>query len=592
MKPELLEKLKDRFDAHTYAVLRDDCDSIKSRESKKTNAQRLFAQAAECKNHKLKMYEAIMRAETAPTKKNLIAAAKSSARLDDFITALYWHTQVKLDAIDIDEKFYRLKLSFLASAQKKLDPAARPITSAGQMLQDTDLAEKLEDKTYLDLEIECKVLENEHYHREFDKIADSTLASQQESYAKAENAGTLRLALVWLAGIVWLIWSTPKVWVWADHFFDRHLGLLFLVFWVVPIAYVIAVLIGIFMLGEAAAGKKSDNLSVSIDRVIKSKVEMIDRELSSMAPFRRRQEMDRGIPENLCNYDSRLLLALLSRLYGEESLEKVLKLPKKTLHATWIDRAAGNKQPGDHPYQELIFSLLSRENDLESAFLAIEIAKREKHQVSARSQNSEIENVYYSPYFQRLKLVHSLCFVFLCEELKKGEETSCSDQIGEACYFIYQLSGQEEKSAGRRAIDCKNRKMMFAVMEAAIMHWHRHSFGYTRYDAETYIKELEKAGDPDGGKLRKILNEQLAYEERQRIQDSIVEAKEREKAESAAYAIRREKERNADAAERDINFFLHGDYSTEFERMVGGKISFTDYTYSEELRKKLFETQG
>ena len=587
MKPELLEKLKDRFDAHTYSVLCDDCDSIKSRERKKTNAQRIYEQTAGCKNPKLKMYDAIVQAEISKTKKNLIVAAKSAAQLDDFITALYWHTQIKLDPIDIDEKFYRLKLSFLASAQKKHNPTAQPITSAKQMLQDTNLAKKLEDKTYLDLEIECKVLENEYYHKEFDEIADSALASQQENFAKAQNAGFLRLALVWIAGIAWLIWSTPKVWVWADNFFDQHLGLLFLVFWVVPIAYVIALLIGIFMLGEAIAGKKSDKLSESIDRIIKSKIEYIDRELTSTTPYQKRQEMDRDIPVELCNYDSRLLLALLSRLYGEESIGRVLKLPQKTLHSTWIERFAGNKESGDYPYKNKILELLSNEYDFESAFLALELAKREKHNVTARE--SEIERAFFSPYYKNIKLVHSLCFAFLCEEIKKGEENSCTDQIGEACYFIYQLS--KEKAIGQRAIDCKNRKMMFIVMEAAIMHWDNYRFGYTRYDAEKYIKVLEEEGDPDGARLRKILNEQIAYEERQRIQDSTIEAREREKAEREAYAIRREKERRADSVERDINFYLYGDYSTEFERMVGGKISFTDYTYSDEIRNKILETR-
>lgn len=589
MKPELLEKLKDRFDTHTYSVLCDDCDSIKSRESEKTDAQRLYNKVLECNNPKLKMYDTIVHAETSPTKKNLLAAAKASAGLDDYITALYWHTQIKLDPIDIDEKFYRLKLSFLAAAQKKHNPTARPITSAKQMLRDTELAIKLEDKTYLDLEIECKVLENEYYHKEFEKIADSTLSSQHENFAKAQNAGFLRLALVWIAGIAWLIWSTPKVWVWADNFFDQHLGLLFLVFWVVPIAYVIALLIGIFMLGEAVAGKKSDKLSESLDRIIKSNIDFINRELSSTIPYQKRQEMDRDIPAELCNYDSRLLLALLSRLYGEESIGKVLKLPQKTLHSTWIERFAGNKQAGEHPYKQIILELLSREDDFESAFLALELAKREKHNVTARE--SEIERAFFSPYYKNIELVHSLCFAFLGEEIKRGEEASCRDQIGEACYFIYQLSFQKEKAVGQRAIDCKNRKMMFVVMDAAIKRWDEYSFGYTRYDAEKYIKTLEEAGDPDGARLRKILNEQLAYEERQRIQDSIIEAREREKAEREAYAIRREKERKADSAERDINFYLYGDYSTEFERMVGGKISFTDYTYSEEIRNKILETQ-
>ena len=588
MKPELLEKLKDRFDTHTYSVLCDDCDSIKSRESKKTDAQRLYDKVLECKNPKLKMYDAIVHAETSPTKKNLISAAKAAAQLDDFITALYWHKKANLEPIDVDERFYRLKLSFLASAQKKHDPAVQPITSYKQMLHDTELAKKLEDKAYLELETECKVLENEHYHKEFDELAESTLAPRHEKFAKAQNAGFLRLALVWIAGIVWLVWSTPKVWVWADNFFDRHLGLLFLVFWVVPIVYVVALLVGIFMLGEAVAGKKSDKLSESLDRLIDVQINKIKKDLSATTSYQKRKEMDSGISAEYCNYDSRLLLALLSRIYGEENLEKVLKLPEKTIHASWIDKFAGNKQAGDHPYKDLILDLLSKETDVESALLALELAKREKHDID--THQSEIEKTYKAPYFRNAKATHAFTYIFLCEEVKNGEKNDCEEQIGEACYFLYTLN-QKDKAAGQRAIDCKNRKMMFNVMYAAIHDWDNLSFGYTRYDAERYIKKLEEAGDPDGAKLRKILNEHLKWlEDKERI-DRIVEDQEREKAERDAYFKRQRSEAKADAVERDMNFWLHGDYSTEFERMAAGKMSYTDYTYSEEIRKKFLENQ-
>lgn len=588
MKPELLEKLKERFDTYTYSVLCDDCDSIKRREGEKTDAQRLYNKVLECKNPKLKMYDAFVQAETSPTKKNLISAAKAAAQLDDFITALYWHKKANLDPIDVDERFYRLKLSFLASAQKKHNPAVQPITSYRQMLHDTELAKKLEDKAYLDLEIECKVLENEYYHKNFDEISESILAPRHEKFAKAQNAGFLRLALVWIAGIVWLVWSTPKVWVWADNFFDQHLGLLFLVFWVVPIAYVIALLVGIFMLGEAVAGKKSDKLSESLNRLITVQTDKIKKDLSATTPYQKRKEMDGGIPAEYCNYDSRLLLALLSRIYGEENPEKVLKLPKKTIHSSWIDKFAGNKQAGDHPYKNIILDLLSKESDFESAFLALEITKREKHDIYDRE--SEIEKTYFAPYFQNAKATHAFTYIFLCEEVKNGEKTDCEEQIGEACYFLYALN-QKDKAAGQRAIDCKNRKMMFVVMDAAIHNWDNLSFGYTRYDAKKYIDALEKAGDSDGAKLRNILNKQLEKEREDQRIDDYIEAKEREKAETEAFLKRQQTEAKADAIERDINFWLHGDYSTEFERMAAGKTSYTDYTYSEEIRKKILENQ-
>lgn len=588
MKPDLLEKLKDHFDEYTYSVLCDDRSSIRKRESKKTNALRLHDKISECENPKLKMYDAIAEAEASQTKNNLITAAKAAAQLDDFVTALYWHNKADLAPIDVDERFYRLKLYFLASAQKKQDPAAQPITSAKQMLHDTALAKKLEDKAYLDLETECKLLENEYYHKAFDAIAESVLAPRQEEFEKKEKSAVGRTGFVWIASIIWLIWSTPKVWVWAHDCFDRLHPLLLAVFWLVPIAYVIVSLVIVFILGEAAAGTKSDKLSASLTETIADQTRKIKKELSGTAPYQKREEMDSGIAAEYCNYDSRLLLALASRIYEEESLERVMKLPQKTLHSSWVDKAAGNKQKGDQPYKPVVLDLLSREEDVESAFLALEIAKREKH--SGFPGESEISKTYYAhtPYFEHAKAARAFIYAFLHEEVKAGEKAGHEDQIGEACYFLYDLNHNNEE-AGQRALDCKNRKMLFTVMKAAIHHQDAFSFGYKRWDAESYIEKLEKAGDPDGAKLRSILNEQLRVEEENRYYEAKEREEERKREEMKAYLRRQKLEEQADEVERDLNFWLHGEYSTELERALEGKMSYTDYAYSEAIRNKILD---
>lgn len=595
MNAETLQALKDRLDAETYAILCDDADSIRARAAKKTRADRIAAQARSCENAKMKLYDAISSAETHPTKERLIHAAKVAAALDDFVTALYWHKKAKLAPIDADERFYRLKLSVLAAAQSKQAPAAQPILSSAAMLQDTELAKKLEDEAYLALETECKVLENEYYKKELGTVAETVLAPRQAKFKKEENAGCMRTGITWLLGIIWLIYSTPKVWTWADNFFSNHLGLLFLFFWVVPVAYVIAVLFGIFMLGESAWGSKSDKMSKDLDTSVGYYVDAVKQKLSQTEQYAKRREMDAGIPEAFCNYDSRLFLAFLSRIYGEERLEKVVKLPEKKLHSSWLTAFAGEKQAGEHPYEKVIFALLDKSEDLESIFLANELAKKEraaKDNVTLNRYDAEITDFHlYAPYYEKGESFTALRYAFLAEELRVGEEANDAERLGAAYYLLYILSGGKDYAAGEKAIEYKNPRMIRSAMEAAIRGWTRSSFGYSRYQAQKYIESLEKAGDPEGAKLRELLKEQLESEERQRVQDATIERKEREQAEREAIYKRWQAESKADAVEREVNMYLHGDYSTEFERMASGKMSYTDYSYSEEWRKKFMEHQ-
>lgn len=592
MKAETLQAIKGRLDARTYSILCDDCDSIEAREKKRTANERLRDEILKCENPKLKMYAAILHAETSATKESLIKAAKAAAAMDDYITALYWHQKANLAPIDVDERFYRLKLNALASAQHKHNLEAKPITSHREMLAETELAKKLEDEEYLKLETECKVLENEYYKKDFDEIAETVILPREQKFQKAENAGFARLAIVWLAGIAWLIFSFPKVWVWANHFVSKFLPLLFILFWVIPIVYGIAVLIGIFMLGEAVAGKKSDNMSADIDKTIEYYITKIKQKLSETAQYEKLREMNAGLPEEFCNYDSRLILALLSRIYGEEDIKKVVKLYGKTVHQSWIERYAGEKQAGKHPYENVINGLLDNTYDIESIFLAIELA--EKEEARAFRFDTEIEKAYHgiiTPYHKKRQGVTALCYAFLHSEMESGENSGSDNQIGEVSYFLYVLSGRKDKKAGQTAVNCKNKKMLFSAMEAAIRNWSNSNFGFSRTDARKYIEELTIAGDPDGAKLRAILKDQLESEERDRIQDATIAAKEKERAEREEIARRWKAEEKADSFERDVNMFLHGDYSTEFERMVSGKMSYTDYTYSEEIRKKFTENE-
>jgi len=619
---KMLEFVKKHVYSDVEAILSDDGSEDRAGLNTKSDAAYFEEAAAKCKNPDMILFLALRKVEQTRSEENIRAVVCAAKEVDDFVTALYWHQKLNLGRTDIDGRFERMGCESMAKVQRREDPSARPITASEQMIvHRTKTAHELGSRDYLETEVRVKELQHKIYMEEIEAIEKSVLQPAQKKVAKESDANVW-LGLVELGvALAWLIYSTPKVWAWCEDFFFRKLSLLAGFFWLVPIAYVIfVVILALVILTNTGKEKESKKVKAALGEQARKARMRVEK----TAEWEQLQQMKKGIGGECKSYGERLVYAVLSAMYGKEDVSRSRwDSPAEATwgydglwakKVTWLTRDAAVSHTDGTYYRDKILSLMDEGNSDGELFLAVELFRKETAQPeyvkklgTLRRFAGDVAGMNQSakPYKKQAHVLFDMIYGFLQAEYRAAKLSRDDAYLGEACFQLYDVigcsgsflnnSGQLIWDYGREGLG-KSDKLMWKVMHNAIYkvyHGSPYTLGYTRAGVTEYINDLKRKGDARWQEMKRDLDAAVNAEIREaadaREAREITQKQEQWMKERMEAKRRAELEDEYDAAERDANMWRSGDYSTDEERMVAGKISYQDYADSEERRQKAIQ---
>jgi len=615
MQKGTLHFLKEFISEEQQELLGTNPDQIRSSMSKQTDEQRFEETMAQYKNPRLSLLLAVHKAETLSSRESMLDVIRCAVNQQDFVTARYWHQEkLKKFTATMSDKFELYYYTIMADQQKRHQPDAEPCISAGQMCKNaSDTSHALADQQCLEHSINHRTQLVKAYQDKFDGIEESVILPAK---SKDENASLIQvlIGLAFLIGGGVFLWKTYGAVATAIKNFFGH-GILSLITWVIPIIYAILVIVIVCVLIYLF----TKNIGAGNKKKLKSKLAEVQQEIETQMEdtddYRALQELNKDLPPSFHTYDSRLVLAALSAMTGEQDLKKLCKMVND--NSNWLSQQVPSKPRGNNPYRHIddLFKDGASDTDL---FLGYTLNMRLYAQEGlswnyytgvthghatltpedfVKSQTSTawsfLERFVRTPFGgenrrRNLLFLFNMAERFLLEEALRAE--SCSDfrQMGKAYFELYRMcihgkidrlisnANQKIYTYGLAGVEhCDEFKYYVMYNKACYDEDHEYydpyeSLGFTRADAVKYA-----SSHPRGADLRERFKEvdrhtaQRAAEARAAEVRAYWEEKGRlmREAEQAREKARAEMNARMDSIERDANLLLNGDFSTVEERI-------------------------
>jgi len=625
-------------------ILREDADKIPAQMRQEGEVQLFEHTAASLKNQRPALLAAVRKAETEPSHENIRRVIRCAVRQDDFLTALHWHQlQTKAGSMKPEDKFERYYYTLMADLQKRCQPGAQPSTGIKQMCShSTDTARVLGDRQYLEHCVHFRVQQVRAFQDKFDAIEKTVLLPAKAKDDNASMFGALLSLAILVAGAVFLWKSYGVVAEAVDHYFIG--SILFLISWLIPIFYAVAVVAADFALIWAAMVLPG----LRNKKKTKQKIAQIQSQttaaLENSESYRAIRAMDKDLPlksifdsrtkylSRFHSYGDRMILSALSAMTGECDLKKLRAIAEDG--STWLTRFKPIIKPKkieDNPYHS-IDELFRKDASDTELFIGFTLNRRlwaEKglkyynslandHMVYSPEAFEKLEADYDSDFIEKVlrtpfggkhrgrneEMILNLTERFLRDEALLAEKRSDLNQMGSTYFRLYRIFAVRNKEKayqyGLAGVDyCEELK--FDVMSHACYEENHEdynpylSLGYSRRDAKAYANSLSSRGDPRGKQLheqfRKI-DQMTAYRaaEARSAQARAYweeQSRLRQEAEAAREKARAELNTRLDSIERNANLLFNGAYATQAEQIAGSSRSDTDKTL-DQLRHDAF----
>ena len=621
-------KFLDEFLTEEQAnLLKEDIDKIHGNLSSVSDEERFKKALNRYSTPILELFQAIRELEAHPNDENIRNVIHCAVNQHDFVTALYWHKKLCKGFSKITDKFERYYYSLMAELQKKHQPDAVPYTSAGEMIKNaSDMSKKLRDPKYLEHTINYRTKLAKAYQEKFDSMENSVIIPAKKKEDKATAFQFLIGFIILIAGGIFLFKSYGVVARAVKNALNHTI--LFLISWAIPIIYAILLIIIVCVLiyfGTKNFGKRNKS---RLKKSINAAAFEIKNSFRNDEDFCALQEMNKDINSDFHNYDSRLILAALSAITGEQDIKKLSELPRSK--SSWLSEYKPFKRYEKDTYKNIDGLIKDGASDTD-LFLAYTLTRKlwakyglswyqsiaglvsERHELTPadfvkreeKDSRSFIEKFIDVPFGgdNRSRNSHKMFeFVerFLVDEAIMAENAGDYNKTGHIYYVLYRLCKYKSSKSkmyvyGTAGFDYSEELRHYVMQwEACYDEYHEYydpyaSLGYTRNDAKAYARELDSIGDPFGkvlwDRFKEVDRRQKEREEEARAAEARAyweeQSRLRQEAEAAREKARAELNARMDSLERNANLLFNGQFATTEERILGSNMSDAEKTMAQ-----------
>ncbi len=610
MKSETLEFIKKYVDKDTLYLISNSSEDIEKDFYKLSDAQRVDEISKKYKNPKFELFCALDNYEKDRCEKNMRKIFNCAINQDEFVTALYWFNKLNQNKKPTLAHKLELKyLTFMADFQKKQDKNALEYSSTTQFTSTQPTYVKLADRRYLDETVNLKKALSQKYQEKLDSIEKSILLPEMK---KSDSSGCFSLLLsliIFISGGVLLFKTTVPVWKWFEEFFFPDTFLLYALYWLPPVLYVVLVIVLTIVLSLWVGGSGIQKDENKVQKKLLPILKECEYSLDGSDSVNFLAQMNKELPSEFHNYDSRLALAIICSVYGENDIKKLCALLNDT--SSWLTKfyAPDNTQK-DEPFRRYIDSLLDKTPSEADIFSAYALCRKHIKNPQIPENYNFILGFWSVDYKsdKNAKIMFSYEEDFLLKEIENAKLTDNTWHMGQCYYNLYMLytsnyvfsnSACEKKAYqyGTVGINYSEELKYYVLYTYAGKSIYdsynpHYSLGFNRSDVIKYASELSEKNDPRGEDLRKRLDKIDEYARNRAREDQDEEArayweeyarnlKEKEEARERA---RDQLNKRADEFERGLNMHLTGNYETEEERALKGETSELDYIRHKNLR--------